>query len=287
MTGGGFVKIYGSILDSSIWSTDLVTRVVWITMLAMADRDGYVNASTDGIARRANVTLDDCEAALKVLRSPDRLSKSKDYEGRRIRKADRGWLILNYANYREMRTQSQMSEAERKRAWRKSKQHKADETGHVPDVPECPTVSRAEAEAEADRETTTTASPVPEKRRSGPPPYDALFEEAWAAYPKRPNNNKSAAWRQWLARVGEGVDPLDMLEGARRYATLVAREQTDPRFVKMGATFFGRDRHFANDYAPGPDPLAHLPGYPNVTDEYGCFTPYGEAATRPAGIRVA
>lgn len=79
---------------------------------------------------------------------------------------------------------------------------------------------------------------------------DQLFEEAWGAYPKRPNNSKAAAWRQWLARVGDGVDPLDMLEGTRRYAKLIAAENTEPKYVKQAATFYGRDRHFESDFTP-------------------------------------
>ena len=102
------------------------------------------------------------------------------------------------------------------------------------------------------------ASSTTTTRQSASPKYDQIFEEAWGSYPKRPNNSKSAAWRQWLARVGEGVDPLDMLEGTRRYAKFVEAEQTLPKYVKLAATFYGRDRHFENDLTPTPaaDPLA-------------------------------
>lgn len=55
----------------------------------------------------------------------------------------------------------------------------------------------------------------------------------------------------------EGVDPLDMLEGTRRYAKYVEAEQVEPRYVKMAQTFYGRGRHFESDYTPTPkaDPL--------------------------------
>lgn len=113
--------------------------------------------------------------------------------------------------------------------------------------------------------------------------YDQVFDEAWAAYPKRPNNSKADAWRAWLARVGEGVEPLDMLAGTRAYGAYITREKPDPRFIKLASTFFGPGRHFTNDYAPTPDQFAHLDGYPNIVDEYGQFTAYGERVTRPAG----
>lgn len=115
---GGFVKLYGSILDSSVWSEDPHTRLVWITMLAMADAGGFVEAAVPGLARRANVPLDACEKALERLAAPDTYSKSPAHEGRRIEKADRGWRILNYATYRELRTPEQVATAERVRRFR-------------------------------------------------------------------------------------------------------------------------------------------------------------------------
>jgi hypothetical protein len=242
---GGFVKIYGSILDSSIWSTDLATRVVWVTLLTMADRHGMVTASIDGIARRANVTLEQATQALEVLKSPDHQSKSKTFSGRRVRSVELGFLVLNYAKYREHRTDAQVKAAERVRRFRET--HR--EALHVTDVTAGNAVIRAEAEAYT--ETTTTARET-SKPRPALPQYDQLFTEAWSVYPKRPNHSKGAAWRQWLARVAEGIDPLDMLEGARRYARLVVAEGTEPRFVKHAATFFGRDRHFENDMAATP-----------------------------------
>ncbi len=115
---GGFVKLYGSILDSSVWSEDPYTRLVWITMLAMADADGFVEAAVPGLARRANVPLEACEAALARLQAPDPHSKSPEHEGRRIERAERGWTILNYKTYRELRTERQVKDAARQRRHR-------------------------------------------------------------------------------------------------------------------------------------------------------------------------
>lgn len=72
-------------------------------MLALADRNGYVGASVPGLAHAAGVSISDVEAALKKFLSPDPHSRSKEFEGRRIEEADRGWNLLNYARFREMR----------------------------------------------------------------------------------------------------------------------------------------------------------------------------------------
>ena len=41
----GFTKLFQSILTSSVWSEDNETRIVWITMLALADQNGSVSAT--------------------------------------------------------------------------------------------------------------------------------------------------------------------------------------------------------------------------------------------------
>lgn len=114
----GYVKIYGSILGSSVWAEPPTTRIVWITMLALADQNGNVEASVSGLARFANITPAECRKALIALSSPDEDSKSPEHEGRRVEKWERGWTILNYIKYREMRSPKQVADAERQQRHR-------------------------------------------------------------------------------------------------------------------------------------------------------------------------
>jgi hypothetical protein len=115
-----YTKLLSSITDSSVWKEDDRTLRVWIAMLAMADRDGYVWASVDGLAYRARVTEEEAEAALAKFMSPDKRSRSRDHEGRRIEEVDRGWLLLNHSRFRDMRDEDERrrKERERKRAQR-------------------------------------------------------------------------------------------------------------------------------------------------------------------------
>jgi hypothetical protein len=96
----GFTLLWARILDSSIWMESKETRIVWITMLAMKDKDGHVKAAKAALAHRARVTLEECEAALQVLMAPDPQSMTPDHEGRRIQEEPGGWLILNHDLYR-------------------------------------------------------------------------------------------------------------------------------------------------------------------------------------------
>jgi hypothetical protein len=99
----GFTKLFSSIIHSTVWREDMHIKVVWVTMLAMANRNGCVFASVPGLAAAANVTVDQCLEALDSLASPDKWSRTKTYEGRRIRECEGGWELLNYLKYREAR----------------------------------------------------------------------------------------------------------------------------------------------------------------------------------------
>ena len=75
--------------------------------------------------------------------------------------------------------------------------------------------------------------------QSMPGDYSDKFQEAWEAYPARPHNPKKAAWKAWKARLNEGLTEDTLLAATRNYAEWIRREGTEPRFVKMAATFYG------------------------------------------------
>lgn len=110
-----YVKLFSSIVRSTIWQESKETRLVWITMLAIKDARQIVESSVPGLAVAAGVTLKECEEALKVLMAPDPYSRSQDHEGRRIEAVEGGWKVLNGEKY-----QQRMSVEERreyKRVW--------------------------------------------------------------------------------------------------------------------------------------------------------------------------
>ena len=98
----GYTKLFSSILASSIWNETDVVRIVWITLLAMSDKNGTVDASVGGIAHQARKTREDTQTALAVLMAPDEDSKNPEHEGRRIEPLEHGgFAILNYSSYRD------------------------------------------------------------------------------------------------------------------------------------------------------------------------------------------
>ncbi len=105
----GFTKLFNTIVTSTIWQEDDKTRIVWITMLAIADAYGNVFAAIPGLASVAKVSIESCEKAVDSFLSPDKWSRTKQFEGKRIEEIDGGWHIINYGKYRKM-----MNEEERK-----------------------------------------------------------------------------------------------------------------------------------------------------------------------------
>ncbi len=96
-------RLFTKILDSSIWLEPDATRIVWITLLAAMDEDGYAPfSSTENLSRRANVPLPAVKEALSILESPDKYNPDDEWQGRRIEKVHSGWLVLKAPHYRTL-----------------------------------------------------------------------------------------------------------------------------------------------------------------------------------------
>lgn len=155
----GYTKLFGTILASTIWTEDDQTRLVWITMLALANQHGEVEASIPGLAKFANVSIESTEKALTKLMAPDRYSRTKDFEGRRIEElpGGGGWQILNHAKYRLKASEADRKEKTKERVQRHRDREKAKEdvtqcNADVTRSNACNDKQRQSAEAEAKAE---------------------------------------------------------------------------------------------------------------------------------------
>jgi len=155
MSNNGFTKLFNSIITSSIWSEDDKTRLMWITMLASADAHGHVTGSIPGMAAMARMSLSEAEQSIEALCAPDPYSRSKKHEGKRLIEADGGWLIVNYAKYRQNRDPEKRREQNREAKRRQREKEK--KTDCQPDVSQNqPKSAQAEAEAEAEADSLKT-----------------------------------------------------------------------------------------------------------------------------------
>lgn len=114
-----WTPLFNTIVDSSVWGESKDVKILWITMLAKKDSNGFVEGSLPGLARAAVLTPSECEKAMKVLESPDRYSTSPENDGRRVSKVDGGWMVLNHAKYRD---EIERIRLERRREYNRRKQ---------------------------------------------------------------------------------------------------------------------------------------------------------------------
>lgn len=218
-----YTKLFNSIITSTIWTEDDKTRIVWITMLAIADKNGEVAGSVPGIARIAAVSVDDTRTAIGKFLSPDPDSRTKDDQGRRIEEIDGGWRLLNHRKYREMASKDEVkeSEAKRKAAWREQQKRNGkcpEMSRNVPDmsqdVPKISHIADTEADAYSKEEKNKrrvafhapSLSEVEEYGKTLNPPFhkgpqfiDFYESNGWKVG-KNPMKDWKAAVRTWNAK---------------------------------------------------------------------------------------
>ena len=108
-------KIFEEIFDSSLSSQgDFVTTYVFMSMIVLADENGFVNYSKEALFERLKFPHDftcgeSFREAIKTLEAEDSESNLPYENGRRIIplsemgaiEGNRGWLIVNYLHYRD------------------------------------------------------------------------------------------------------------------------------------------------------------------------------------------
>jgi hypothetical protein len=162
-----YSKLFSSIVHSSLWTEPDHIRLLFVTLLAIADREGNVWGSRLGLERLANISWDKetDRNPWEALMSPDSdssdLLRNPENEGRRIEEVPGGFQILNFLYYRALRNDddrrdqnrlSQRRHRAKKSAESRNKPKSATVSQDQPNsasVNRCHPISEAEAEAEA------------------------------------------------------------------------------------------------------------------------------------------
>jgi len=203
----GYTKLFSTIVTSSIWTADDATRIVWITMLAISDKNGEIHASIPGLARLAGVSLEACEKAITTFLSPDAYSRTKEDEGRRLEVIDGGWMLLNHAKYRRMASDEERKEQAAVRQQRFRDRHAQNNAPVTPPsrknngkeskvTTESRQKSHTDTEAEADSNTE-----VPEVQKQSKPEGKGTQAEleAYAVEIGLPASDGTAMFDHWTA----------------------------------------------------------------------------------------
>ncbi len=216
----GFTKLFNTIVTSTIWQEDDKTRIVWITMLAIADAFGNVFAAIPGLASVANVSIESTEKAVTNLLAADPYSRTKDFEGRRIEEIDGGWHILNYGKYRKMMDEEERREYKAKwaRESRRQKRTNIDTSGQTgTEGRRCGHRQRQSTEGEAE--------------------YRSKEEEIYCAFPRKVGKpNALKAIRSALSKT-----PFDVL--LQKTKDFASTRNGDVSFCPHPATWFNQERY--------------------------------------------
>ena len=218
-----FTKLFSSILDSTIWQEATATKILWITMLAMTDRNGEVHASIPGIAKRAGISLNDCETALESLKSPDPYSRTRESDGRRIADIEGGWALLNHGKYRQLLSSEERREYNRRKQSEYRAKKAADQQKPVTQLSnnvkqgeqKCSESTHTESESESDTDKGKASPLTPASRVLAQKSESQLRIESWfnRRPDTKPDKTERNAWKN--ARVvvaGTSPDEWDLLE---------------------------------------------------------------------------
>jgi hypothetical protein len=111
-----WAPLWSSIVDSSLWEEPDYVVKVFLTMLALKDSDHIYRGTAFRLSKRSNKPELEVLDALKILSMPDaRRKEHQEFDGRRIKAVEDGWLILNGDKYRQ-KVRSEMTRMRNLRA---------------------------------------------------------------------------------------------------------------------------------------------------------------------------
>lgn len=119
-----WAPLWSGIVDSSLWDEEDAVIKVFMTMLATKDSDHVCRLTAYNLHKKTGKSETEILEILKILASPDTRRKEKqEFDGRRIKAVEDGWLILNGEKYRAM-VQKERERARWRRAQAKARERK-------------------------------------------------------------------------------------------------------------------------------------------------------------------
>lgn len=245
-----YVKLFRSILNSTVWMEDDHVIRVWLTFLLLVDSDGILKISIPGLAKEARVSIERCRSALEILEAPDPDSQSSEEEGRRILRIggdEPVWFVVNYKHYRGIKDsdfrREYMREYMKDYRKRQAKESAAIECKHSLTHVNPGKPSLAQGEVDENIEAIDSA-----KALSSPSDDDGpQFSDWWDRYPKKVKRKDAERAFNKLTEAGKTA-----ASGAGYAAWLYKWqvEGTEKRFIPNPATWLRAEQWKDEDVRP-------------------------------------
>lgn len=97
-----WTPLWNTLVDSTVWDLPLHAFKIFMGMLSIKDHNHVVSLDGWKLARRLHMDVEVVLDALKILSAPDPSHPEQEFEGRRIKPVEDGWLVLNGSKYQEM-----------------------------------------------------------------------------------------------------------------------------------------------------------------------------------------
>jgi hypothetical protein len=202
-----FAKIFTKILDSSLADNPKL-RHLFMDLLLLADMDGTITQTESAIARRINCPVDDVTEGIRLLCLSDGNSQSDAEDGRRLIPLEgaRGWLVVNYQQYRETRCKEDERARTRERVrlhrQRAKEQQVVKPVTDVTDVTQCNDIGEGDAKAD-----TKKKKKAPQPPKGELPFVSDSFKEAWQDWEQHRKEKRkpitNTARKRQLAKLKE------------------------------------------------------------------------------------
>ena len=266
----GFTKLDENIVMSSIFKEDGITFKVWIALLATCEQNGISPTTIPYLSGLCRVDEEEIEISIEKLSSPDKYSKSNNDEGKRIRKVNGGFEIINYLNYRDY-SYSDSPDAVRMRKKREGEKNEQKRT--------CSNIGRTSLSSVSVINSSNIsnninnqliASNINNQIESIKESTDNQIINIYNAYPRKKGKGQAV---KAIASALKKISFEDLLLKVEKFA--IDSKNKDPQYIPHPATWFNGER-----WLDEPDEAIsrQLPKRP--------YKPEQEEWTIPKGIRL-
>jgi hypothetical protein len=230
--------------------------VTFQQMLILCDPTGVVDMTREFISRHTTIPIDIITIGIAALELPDPASRMPGEDGRRIVRLDDhrdwGWQIVNFVHYRDLRTNEDRREYQRKLMQKRRGAAKQASTGGDLLSTGVSNVSNLLA---------PVSSVSPRKKEEGSKPMvdkstvDPNFVAFWTVYPKKVA--RAAASKAWASLRPDSALGSQIVEHVRHRANAPEWRKDAGKYVPNPATFLN-GRRFEDEIGT----TGRIPGEP-------------------------